>query len=723
MSNPSFATATPGLRTIAAAAFLSCFNPAHAADSTTVTTDNTLPDVRVKAQAVRESATGQVQGYKATRAATATKTDTPLNETPQSISVITRDAMDDRGAASVAEVLRYSAGVKPGNFSYGGDVFVMRGFDVGDEGLFLDGLRAFTNVFSSSLETYGAERVEVLRGPASVLYGLATPGGVVNVVSKRPQAGMTQEIGVEVGSHNRKQVMADIGGSLTGDERLLGRLVFLGRDADTQYDWSQDDRLYIAPSLTWRPTASTSLTALLSYNEDRQSYVWGSQYARFGTTAGGAPITGQPIAQLGENFNFSGPGTGFHRKMKTVGYQFEHRFNDAVAIRQNLRWSDIETGRREMWASYFAPNLGLQTDGRTLNRLAVARPDHDRALNVDNHVEGRFATGAVTHTLIGGLDYRRVTFHSEISSDGIIRPLDLFNPTWTEPNWDAMNILASSSTSKGRQTGLYAQDQMKFGPNWAVTAGLRRDRYSLDTTNHLTSTTSGYSTDATTGRLGAVYLASNGWAPYVSYATSFEPNAPQQGKTFDPSSGKQIEAGVRYEPAGQDLSLIASVYDLRKTNVLMTINNVVTQRGEVGSRGLELEANVNPTKSWTLTGAYTYTDSEITRSSSGDQGQRVINIPRVTASVWSMNKLNTFVQGLSAGAGVRYVGESRSSDPNRPNEASTLIDAVVAYETGPWKFSFNADNLFDKTVLTECSTTVCMVSYGRNLKARATYRW
>ncbi len=690
--------------------------PAQAASGPTA-----LPAQDVRAKALKETATGPVAGYRATRSATATKTDTPLAETPQSISVITRQQLDDRGVSSVAESLRYSAGVTPGAFSYGGDVFVMRGFNVDDEGLLLDGMRAFSNVFSSSIEPYGAERIEVLRGPASVLYGLATPGGVVNIVSKRPQAETLREVGVELGSYSRRQVNADFTGKLDEAGTLLGRFTFLGRKADTQYDWTRDDRLYIAPALTWKPDAATTLTFLASYNRDHQAYVWGSQYHVWGTAADGSPVAGRPIAQLPKDFNFSGPGVGFDRRMATAGWLLEHRLNDTLTLRQNLRYADIKTDRKEVWASYFGSGLGLQADGRTLNRIGVFRPDRDRNLQLDNQAEWHFGTGPLQHTLLTGFDLRRVRFRSEIRTDGVIRPLDLFNPSWVEPDWGAMHTISSRDTTHQRQESLYAQDQVKLGEQWAFTAGLRRDRIRQDAKNkNGVETDSGWM--ATTGRVGAVWLAGDGWAPYASWSTSFEPVASQQGRSFDPTSGKQFEIGTRWQPVGRPFSLLASLYDLRKTNVVMTIDNVLEQKGEVRSKGGEFEFTWTPQRNWDLISALTYTDARITRSSGTDQGKSVINIPKVTASVWSMFK-PAAVQGLGLGLGVRHVGDSRSSSATVRNPSSTLMDAALNYEAGPWLLALNVDNLFDKTVLTSCDAALCTVAYQRSLRARATYRW
>ncbi|ARN18656.1 TonB-dependent siderophore receptor [Piscinibacter gummiphilus] len=687
----------------------------------------TLPAVKVRSAASEESATSPVAGYRATRQISATKTDTPLAETPQSVTVITRDQLDDRGVTSIGDALRYSSGVVPSAFNYGGDVFTIRGFDVGVAGLYLDGLRAFTNVFSSSIETYGAERIEVVRGPSSVIFGQATPGGVVNVVSKRPQAEAVNEWGFEMGSPSSGQVMADVGGALTKDGNLLGRVVFLGRDGSSEYDFVQDDRLYVAPSLTWKPLAGTTLTLLGSYNEDRNMYVWGNQYRHIGTP-------GHPIAPVADTYNFAGPGAGYHRVSKNIGYELEQKFDAGLTLRQKLRFTDITTDRREVWDSYFLPMLGLQPDGRTLLVLGVNRPDADQSLGVDTNVEWQGRTGAVSHTLLAGVDLRRNRMSQGIYSDLNVRPMDLYNPVYVEPDWKSFGVKAYESHDEVRSAGLYLQEQAKFGERWVGLAGIRRDRvHQVTTGSTINPATGGYFdsfTDEvtwdTTGRVGVVYLAPNGLSPYASYSTSFEPNmgTDASGAAFKPSQGKQFEIGARYQPANLPLNVLAAIYDLRKTNVPMSAGPTSpfqVAEGEVRSRGVEFEANYEVLRGWALLANYAFTDTE---SLKGDNvGEATVNIPRHAASVWTKARIDALVQGLTIGGGVRYVGESRSFDPDTMNPAYTLVDVMSSYTNGPWTLSASVENLADRRVLTNCTPTVCTLGYGREIKARAVFRW
>jgi iron complex outermembrane receptor protein len=706
---------------------------AWAQSATPAAPEAALPAVKVRSTSAEESPTAPVTGYRATRQISATKTDTPLAETPQSVTVITRDQLDDRGVTSVADALRYSTGVVPSAFNYGGDVFTIRGFDVGVAGLYVDGLRAFANVFSSSIETYGAERVEVVRGPSSVLFGQATPGGIVNVVSKRPQAEAVNEWGIEMGTPGSAQVMADVGGALTKDGSLMGRLVFLGRDGSSEYDFVQDDRLYVAPSLTWKPFAGTTLTLLGAYNEDRNMYVWGNQYRNTGTP-------GNPLAPVADSFNFAGPGAGYHRTSKSLGYEFEQKFDMGLALRQKLRFSDITTDRREVWDSYFLPMLGLRADGRTLDVLAVNRPDADQTLGIDTNVEWQGRTGSVQHTLLAGIDLRRNRMTQGIYSNlgdtnfGIYQ-VDLYNPVFVEPDWKSMGVKAYDYHDETRSAGLYLQEQAKFNDRWVAMAGVRRDRIHQVTrsTTLVNPVTSAYldsqSDDVTwdtTGRVGLVYLGTNGLSPYISYSTSFEPNSgtDASGAMFKPSQGKQIEIGARYQPVSMPLNLLAAIYDLRKTNVPMSAgpsSPFSVAEGEVRSRGVEFEANYEVLRGWALLANYAFTDTEVLK---GDNvGEATVGIPRHAASVWTKWRIDSLVQGLSVGGGVRYVGESTSYDPTTMNPAYTLVDAMTSYTSGPWTLSASVENLADRRVLTNCTPTVCTLGYGREVKARAVYRW
>jgi len=716
-----------GRPALALCALAAAMSGAWAQSATPASSEAALPAVRVRSTSAEESPTAPVTGYRATRQMSATKTDTPLAETPQAVSVITRDQLEDRGVTSIGDALGYSAGVVPGAFNYGGDVFTIRGFDVGVAGLYVDGLRAFANVFSSSIETYGAERVEVVRGPASVLFGQATPGGIVNVVSKRPQAEQVNEWGVETGSPVSGQIMADVGGALTKDGSVLGRLVFLGRDGSSEYDFVQDDRLYVAPSLTWKPLAGTTLTLLGAYNEDRNMYVWGNQYRNTGTP-------GNPLAPVADSFNFAGPGAGYHRTSKSLGYEFEQKFDKGLALRQRLRFSDITTDRREVWDSYFLPTLGLRADGRTLDVLGVNRPDADQTLSIDTNVEWQGRTGPVQHTVLAGIDLRRNRMTQGIYSNLAVYQVDLYNPVFVEPDWKSFGLKAYDYHDETRSAGLYLQEQAKFNDRWVAMAGVRRDRVhqvanssTINPANgtYFTSLTDEITWD-TTGRVGLVYLGTNGLSPYVSYATSFEPNSgtDASGATFKPSQGKQIEIGTRYQPSNIPLNVLAAIYDLRKTNVPMSAgpsSPFSVAEGEVRSRGFEFEANYELLRGWALLANYAFTDTEVLK---GDNvGEATVAIPRHAASVWTKVRIDSFVQGLTVGGGVRYVGESTSFDPTTKNPAYTLIDAMTSYTSGPWTLSASVENLADRRVLTNCTPTVCTLGYGREVKARAVYRW
>jgi len=685
-------------------------------------TTSSLAEVVVAADALRETARGPVAGYVARRSATATKTDTPLIENPQSVSVITGDEIQDRKADSLDEVLRYTAGVTPNQRSLGSDdASLLRGFTVETTGILQDGLRNSGRTFGATIEPYGLERLEVLRGPASVLYGQIPPGGMVNAVSKRPSADMVREVGVEYGSYNRRQLKADVGGALNAEGTWLYRVTMLGREADTRLDHDRDNRLYIAPALTWQPNADTKLTLLARYQKDNQQYAFPNQLAVPGW-----------IGQVDPRVNVSGDDNRFRRTNKMLGYEFEHRFNDTWSVRQNLRYSNLSNDRTDMFP------VGL-SEGRTVDRYFWPVKADSKSLFMDTQLTARFRTGPLAHHVLVGLDYARIRNVDRYPHEaGFVEPIDLFRPVYGR-----QALVPSSNPSverlPARQLGLYLQDQLKWD-RWVVTAGLRHDKvHQSSTTSYLATgeRSSGYdqSASATTGRLGATYLFDSGWAPYLSYATSFSPELGTSvgGQPLVPSKGRQVEAGVRYQPNDQKSSYTASVFDLVRQNVTTSAPGnpgKLLQTGEVSSRGLELEARAELTRSLSLIAQYTYLQTKITRSNNGDVGLPQQGAPRHSASVWAKYG---FMVGESTPSfvalGVRHLGKMRSNtdsgNANLTNPRFTLLDLAMGFDRGPWRVSLNINNLLNKQALYDCGYLegMCYRSAERTATVNATYRF
>lgn len=679
-----------------------------------------LPEVRVKGE--RETALGHVDGYVARRAATATKTDIRLIENPQSVSVVTADELADRKVETLDEALRYTAGVTPNMKPWSVDEFSMlRGFELGTAGIFRDGLLTSGRAYAAPIEPYGLERLEVLRGPASVLYGQSPPGGMINAVSKRPSATAVREIALEYGTYDRKQVKADIGGALDQDGEWTYRITAVGRDSGTRLDFDRDDRVYVAPALTWRPDAATSLTLMAQYQKDNQSYAWPNQFQRPGA-----------LGQVSPSVNLGGRDNRWKRENHALGYEFAHRFNDTWQIQQNLRYTELERDETNVF-----PRV-LQADGRSMTRLFYPRSSAWRGLQADTRLQAAFNTGGLAHQLLLGFDYadNKTTDRYPFAITPMPN-LDLYTPVYG----DRQPIVAAASPRYElyplKQKGLYLQDQLEWD-RWVLTAGLRRDRADNENTRVLPAlgtATQTYSQSAskTTGRLGGVYLFESGWAPYVSYSTSFAPEIGRdiRGELLKPSTGRQLEAGLRYQPDNGNLSYTASVFNLVRKNVTTAATldpDSLVQSGEVQSRGLELEARADILRNLSVVAQYTYLDSEITRSNNGDQGLAQQGAVRHSASVWAKYGFRLSDSALAyAGVGVRYFGKARSSmdygNENLTNPALGMVDAAFGVDQGPWRYSINLNNLLDKQVLLDCDGTFCYRNAERTVNVSASYRF
>ncbi|MGJ7608713.1 TonB-dependent siderophore receptor [Variovorax sp. LT1R20] len=680
-----------------------------------------LPTVTVTSDA-EESATGPVTGFVAKRGATATKTDTPLIETPQAISVITRDQIEAQGALTLREVTNYTAGVVSSYFDSRGDTFKVRG---GDAVQYLDGLQRSYGFYNTTKpDPYTLERVELLRGPSSMLYGQGGVGGVLNLVSKRPQAETQREVQLQYGSFNRKQIAADFTGSLDPESKWMYRLVTVNRDSDTQVDHVRDDRQLIAPSLTWRPSADTSLTLQLLSQKDKsgsligffpwQGTLYPSRYGRIPTST----FTGEP---------------GFDRfdtQQTSLGYLFSHRFNDTWTVRQNLRSTESKVFYNTSYTSFAANRRTgrparpvFNADARTIERDLSATINTAQMLLLDNQAEAKFKTGEFEHTVLIGADFQR-NETTQARGNGTAGALDVYAPVYG--NYTPPTFIARQPGVLQKQAGIYVQDQVKYG-RWVGLLGLRHDKATTDTEGRPAAAADD---KANTKRAGLVYLADGGWAPYLSYAESFLPlgGVDLNNTPFKPQRGKQWEAGVRWEPVGQRTSFMAAVYDLRDTNRKTTdpanpLNSV--QLGEVHVKGLELEYKGSIARDWDWIAAYAYTDARVSRSNGSDLGKRISGVPKHTASAWVTHRFSIGgVSGFSVGGGLRYLGPSYDGTDNNRVPSVTLVDAMLAWDGGPWRVALNASNLTDKVQITTCiARGDCFYGQRRTLTATASYRF
>jgi iron complex outermembrane receptor protein len=679
-----------------------------------------------------ERGIGPVTGYLAHQSVTGTKTDTPILETPQSISVVTRDQMVAQGAQNVPEALSYTPGVTPVAFGPNSffDAFKVRGFDAPR---YLDGLRLPSDVTTFAaprIETYGLERLEVLKGPSSGLYGASDPGGIINMISKRPQASPHYSVEGTFGSYDRLQGAFDIGGPLDKNYEFLYRLVGLVRQSDTEVNFVQDNKIFIAPSLTWRPTVDTSFTILSQYqlidNKGYQQYVPGQ-----------VTFLPNPLGRISRSTYLGEPGAdGFRLEQKAIGYAFEHRFDNSVQFRQNFRYTEATQDLHS-----------IRPEGMIGNNLVLRSYDYVRAstqnVALDNQFQADFRTGPLIHKVLAGFDYTHMKANSEFRVTYAFPPIDAFNPVYGAPvpSWDSLLPPFIKRDDHQSQAGFYIQDQIKLD-RWTLAVSGRQDVVDTAFTSAGIFPVAGnYARhdSAQTGRIGLNYLFDFGLSPYISYSTSFTPNlgADMFGNTFKPTTGEGGEIGVKYQPLGTNLMLTAAYFDTRQQNVV-TANplnpffNVQTDAVRV--RGFEFEAKGNVTRELEIVAGYSHLDPRITESIAGNAGNVMVNTAREQASLWGKYTWHDGpLAGLGIGAGVRYVGDTYADAANTIQiPAYTLVDAAISYDFGYLRpdlrglsAQVNARNLTDKYYVASCFTGLpyCALGAGRTVLGTLKYSW
>lgn len=698
--------------------------------------ETALPTITVEGTAERESAWGPAKGYVAKRSATGSKTDTPLIETPQTVNVVTRDEVAARAVQNISQALSYTPGLL--TEMYGpvtrDDYFNIRGFDSPQ---YLDGTRLLASGYAQlRIEPYGLERIEVLKGPASVLYGQNPPGGLVNMVSKRPLDVPFHEIQVLGGSFDRVQGGLDLSGPIDSEGRFLYRFVGLARGSETQVDFSQDNRYFAAPSFTWRPDENTSLTFLSHYQKDEVE----------GNTIQWLPPEGSrlpnPNGKIPINRNIGEPGYDHYRREQYgVGYAFEHHVNELWTFRQNLRYARVESDHPTVYTlGYLLGDDGNPLDYRTIERGAGLWRDRAGTFTLDTQLQGSFETGPLRHTALMGVDYRSLSGKRAIGFTSVDN-LDIYNPVYGSPVVKPTPDLFLFQDQD--QVGLYGQDQIKYG-GWIATIGVRNDWAMTDTLEDDrffgTRTKTRQDDEAFTYRTGLTYLFDSGFAPYFSYSESFEPAAGTNfaGTPFKPTTGQQYEVGIKYQPPGINAFISLAAFHLTQQNVLTPDPDPAhigfqIQTGEARSRGFELEGKATLTEGLDLTAGYAFIDSETTRTNEPDQlGKDLPLTPRSQGSAWlDYTFQGGTLAGFGLGGGVRYVGSSYGDLNNSLKTSSyTLIDAVVHYDLGKLheslkgaRLAVNLTNAFDREYLADCGFGLCYYGNRRTVLASLRYNW
>ncbi|VVP27104.1 Ferrichrome outer membrane transporter/phage receptor [Pseudomonas fluorescens] len=691
-----------------------------------------LPETAVIGVENTESAWGPAPGYLATRTAAGTKTDTALVEAPRSISVATRQQMDDRKVQNIDDAVRYMPGIVAS--SYGSDTRAdwlrVRGFEPTQ---FLDGLPLPKGVYANpKQETWNLDRLALLRGPASSVYGQTPPGGLLDMVSRRPSAESSNEIQVQYGSDNHRQINFASTGKIDDEGRFLYGLSGVIRDSGTQIDHVDNKRYNIAPSLTWNIDDDTRFTLLTQFTRDDT-----------GITSQFLPVQGtkirSPLGKISHHKNLGDPDWEYYdRTYYALGYAFEHRLNDVWQFKQNLRYTKSDLSFQALTPGAY-PFIQVDSEGN-VRRSSTSTDEDISQFAVDNNFQGDFATGDIRHTLLIGLDHQRSnTNYTSIFGDGLTTNVN--NPIYGQPIVrPARSTAFYDYDQKTYQTGFYVQDQMALD-QWRLTLGGREDWVHTGTKFFNKGDATNTERDKKfSGNAAISYVFDNGIVPYLSYAESFQPTSNATASPTDsikPTEGKQWELGIKYQPPGSNTLLTAAVYDLTQKNVSVTTVNsdnvsITSQTGEVKVKGLELEAVSDVTENLKVIAAYTLAKSEVQDGTF--KGNRLQLMPNQQASLWTdYTWHNGVLDGFGVGGGVRYTGNTYGDQANTElgkADAYTVFDAAVHYDLGRLNNSFkgaslalNATNLFDKDYISTCDSFYCYYGDQRSVVASATYKW
>lgn len=672
-----------------------------------------------------QGGTGPVKGYVAKETTTGSKTDTPLKEIPQSVSVVGRQELDDRGVVNkVDEALRYTPGVMAEPFGTDADTdwVYIRGFDATATGVFMDGLNLFSYGFGGfQIDPFMLERVEVLKGPVSVLYGGGNAGGIINYVRKRPTDEPYFYTETGINNFGNAFVGFDISDKLGDSDIYSYRITGKVAGGNNYSDYSEDLRGFIMPQLTIARDDATKLNIWAYAAGLDQTHVNNGFFPYVGTV-----VNAEPFGKIDRDKFFGEPGIDSGRyNQEMAGYEFEHEFDNGLKFSQTARYGHLykheegpyiygynyDDGDPFTDDSYETPQpLG----GNQLHRLGFEGTSKVDTFNIDNRLEGEFETAALEHKTLLGIDYKYYRlFNLQASSPAT--SIDPVNPVYGAAQ--PYNLIYSNQTVTQHQVGIYAQDQIRFGQGWLVTLNGRYDIVKTDTDNRPTDYPGpvydySFNKSALSGRVGVAYEFDNGLTPYASVGTFFNPVVATTATSNNkPEEGQQYEVGIKYDPQFLDGTFTASLFDLTKENVVVSTGAPMwlsSQIGKVNSRGVELEGKINLNENWKVLASYSYTDMEIKDDIvTANIGKRPYLIPESQAALWLDYKVtNTWLEGLSLGAGVRYQGESYADYANtRVVPDVALLDAAIRYEKDGWQASLNVGNVFDKEYVKGCQGT------------------
>lgn len=672
-----------------------------------------------------DKADAPVKGYVAKASSAGSKTDTPVNEIPQAVSVIGKQEMNDRGVVNkVDEALRYTPGITAEPFGTDADTdwVYIRGFDATQTGVFLDGLNLFSYGFGGfQIDPFMLERVDALKGPSSVLYGGGNAGGILNYVRKRPTDEPYYYTEIGINSNGNAFTGFDVSDKLGSSETMSYRVTGKIAGGDNYSDFSHDLRGFIMPQLTVSPDEATKVTIWGMASGLDQVHVGNGFFPYVGT------VVDAPFGKIDRKAFYGEPDIDSGKyAQQMLGAEFEHDFDNGWKVSSNMRYSHLYKHEEGPYLFGYVGGVPTAPDYQ-LNRIGFEATSKVDSFSIDNRAETEFDLGATDHKLMLGLDYKYYRLDHIQACCGATS-ISATNPIYGVPQGN--NFVYIDQVVTQQQVGAYVQDQIRFGGGWLATLNGRFDFVNTDTDDDLASASYSFDKSAASGRAGLAYEFDNGLTPYVSVGTFFNPTiAVSTTPNNAPEEGEQYEVGVKYDPTFIDGSFTLSLFNLNKRNVIVTdpATFLSSQIGEVQSRGVELEGKVNLNENWKVLGSLTYTDMEVKEDIvPGFVGKRPYLIPDVQASLWlDYTVTQGALEGLSLGAGMRYQGESWADRLNTLKVPdATVFDAAVRYKKDNWEAALNVTNLFDKDYVRGCQgDSTCGYGDARTITFKLSKVW
>lgn len=632
-------------------------------------------------------------GYNPVNSSTATGTNTPIRDIPLSIQVVPQQVLQDRNLTELGTALETVGGVAPaggrGTSIFGANLLI-RGFDA-SESVFRDGITYFS---LAPLSTNDIERVEVLKGPASVLFGQGDPGGIINLVAKMPLREPLYSVSLSAGNFNTYRGDLDFSGPLTDDKTVRYRLNLSYENYGSFRDFVYGERFIISPVLTWDIGPNTSLNFYGQYTRNRE------------TIDEGLVALGDGVADIPRD-RFLGEKFGeFKQDQFNLGYRFNHRFSENLSIRHALQYTQYKPER-------YAPLFdSLDEETGELSRFEYFAGGTYKRFFTNAEVIGQFNTGSVKHQVLFGAEYRRGVESPSFQFSNSYPSINIFNPVYTGiPYRIAPEFFRDDTIDT---IGIYLQDQIDLLPNLKVLAGVRYDYVDqFRTTQNLGEPREEFDLQDSkfTPRFGIVYKPIEPVSLYASYTTSFKPSfgasRNEDSSTFEPETGRQFEIGLKAD-LSERLSLTLAAFDIRKQNVTTPdpTNPVFSvQTGEVTSRGFELNLGGEVLPGWNIIAGYTYLDAFVSEDNTDIVDNRLANVPENQFSLWTTYEIQQgSLKGLGFGLGFFFVDRRQGDLENTFTLPSYFrTDAALYYRRNNWRAQLNIQNLFDIEYFTSAS--------------------